>query len=181
MEMPAMKALFAAAILLVPAATAMGQDRSGLTLAQIYGLPSIPPGYSRVWDDDRLNPNRGRGTAAGEAQMNAIWTDDVPRQLRPLATTGAASTGASVDARTPVVTVEPGFFVQVTTAASSTEATALAADLRQAGIPARRGELRRGVSRTPVVLAGPYSSLGAANAGLSDVRRLGYSGALLRN
>ena len=176
-----MKPLLAAAILLLPAATAMGQDRSGSTLGQIYGLPSIPPGYSRVWDDDRLNPNRGGGTAVGEAQMNAIWTDDVPRQLRPLTTSGIAPAAASAVARTPVVTIESGFFVQVTTAASPTEATALAADLRGAGIPARHGEIRSGASRTPVVLAGPYSSLGAANRGLSDVRQLGYSGALLRN
>lgn len=176
-----MRTMLIAAVLLLPAAAAMGQDRTGRTLAQVYGLPSIPPGYSRVWDDDRLNPNRGIGTAVGEAQMGAIWTDDVPRRLRPLGAPATATAPASVTAGTPVVSVEPGYFVQVTSAAASTEANAVAADLRGAGIPARRGELRSGTSRTPVVLAGPYPSLGAANAGLSDVRRLGYSGAVLRN
>jgi cell division septation protein DedD len=176
-----MKALLAAALLLLPATGSAAQERPGATLAQIYGLPSIPPGYTRVWDDDRLNPNRARGTATGEAQMDAIWTDDVPRQLRPLPSPAAATAPVAVATGTPVVAVQPGYFVQVTTATSLSEANVLAADLRGAGIPARRGELRRGATRTPLVLAGPYASLGAANAGLSEVRRLGYPGAVLRN
>lgn len=176
-----MRLLLAAAVLLLPAAAAVGQERHGRTLSQIYGLPSIPPGYARVWDDDRLNPSRGEGTSVGEAQMNAIWTEDVPRRLRPLSETESAPSASAVAAGTPVVAVQPGYFVQVTTAASTFEANAVAAELRGAGIPARRGEVRSALSRTPVVLAGPYASLGAANAGLSDVRRLGYPGAILRN
>jgi hypothetical protein len=41
----------------------------------------VPPGYRPAWTDGRLNPNRGIGTPAGEAQMRRIWTDGVPRRL----------------------------------------------------------------------------------------------------
>jgi len=37
--------------------------------------------YRPAWNDDRLNPNRGPRTPAGDIQMNAIWTQTVPRKL----------------------------------------------------------------------------------------------------
>ena len=38
--------------------------------------PAIPKGYVKAWKDGRLNPDRGRGTAAGQAQQDQIWTRD---------------------------------------------------------------------------------------------------------
>jgi len=41
----------------------------------------VPEGYKRAWNDDRFNPNRGRGTVAGQRQMEMVWTNTVPRRL----------------------------------------------------------------------------------------------------
>lgn len=40
-----------------------------------------PPGYRAAWDDGRMNPYRGLGTAAGQRQMEQVWTNTVPRRL----------------------------------------------------------------------------------------------------
>lgn len=53
----------------------------------------IPKGYEAAWSDGRLNPKRGLGTAQGEAEMNLIWTQTVPRQLVS-ADTGRPATAA---------------------------------------------------------------------------------------
>ena len=45
----------------------------------------VPPGWRPVWDDGRLNPNRGPRSPAGDAAMRRFWTDDVPMELvRPV-------------------------------------------------------------------------------------------------
>lgn len=41
----------------------------------------VPEGYRNVWEDGRLNPNRGPQTAAGTAQMDLVWTQTLPRRL----------------------------------------------------------------------------------------------------
>lgn len=46
-----------------------------------FVMNTPPPGYRFAWDDDRLNPYRGLGTAQGEQQMRMVWTDTVPRRL----------------------------------------------------------------------------------------------------
>lgn len=38
----------------------------------------VPKGYRKVWDDDRLNPNRGPRSAEGDAAMARVWSNDVP-------------------------------------------------------------------------------------------------------
>lgn len=44
--------------------------------------PAKPPaGYVAAWTDGRQNPNRARGTAAGKAQMEMVWTNTVPSRL----------------------------------------------------------------------------------------------------
>lgn len=45
-----------------------------------FALSAPPPGYEVAWDDGRLNPYRGIGTPAGDAQMAQVWTETVPRQ-----------------------------------------------------------------------------------------------------
>lgn len=42
-----------------------------------------PPGWETAFEDGRLNPHRGRGTAAGSLATSRLWTDTVPRRARP--------------------------------------------------------------------------------------------------
>jgi hypothetical protein len=47
------------------------------------GEVTVPPGYMLSWDPDRLNAARGPRSAAGTLATNRIWTEQVPRRLRP--------------------------------------------------------------------------------------------------
>lgn len=166
-----MKPVLLASVLVVAASAAQAQST---TLRERYDLPPIPRGYARVWDDDRLNPNRAVGTAAGEAQMYAIWTEDVPMQMRPRP--DPATTTTLRGAR--VFTEDPGVFVQVNVV---TEPEAAVRRLQAAGIPAKRGVLRGGAGDVTIVLAGPYGDRAAADAAVGALQRMGYSGRVLRN
>lgn len=50
---------------------------------QTADLDGPPEGYSRVWEDDRLNRKRAHQTLSGKRSMEARWTRTVPRQLKP--------------------------------------------------------------------------------------------------
>ncbi|RDC72398.1 hypothetical protein DLJ49_10830 [Rhodovulum sp. 12E13] len=54
---------------------------AGGTVSRGVGGP--PPGYEYAFGDGRLNPERGGRSAAGAARMGQVWTDDVPRRVRP--------------------------------------------------------------------------------------------------
>lgn len=59
-----------------PAGTALA-SAAPVTRAPV----AVPAGYKLAWDDDRLNPLRGQGTAAGQAAQDQIWTRKVPATL----------------------------------------------------------------------------------------------------
>lgn len=61
------------------------------------GQARVPKGYTRVWEDDRLNPRRAEQTLAGNRQMKLVWTSTVPRRLINTVT------GQDVTAQVPLV------------------------------------------------------------------------------
>ncbi|NIZ15466.1 SPOR domain-containing protein [Phaeobacter sp. HF9A] len=162
----------------------------------------VPQGYVLAErDDNRLNPMRGVGTAAGDAQMAQVWQDGVPRRavvpaldktpfkLRQgqaaVASSGLApvvtrlSTRSASDAVLPEVT-QPAAqrYVRAATFADPAEAREVARALQAAtGLPTLLGTVTRKGQPFKVVLSGPYT-VGAEKA-LLRIRSAGFSGARL--
>jgi len=69
-----------------PGDVARGLEQSsagqGTEIRQVVRYEVDPPaGYRAAWDDGRMNPHRGLGTATGQRQMEQVWTNTVPRRL----------------------------------------------------------------------------------------------------
>jgi len=165
---------------------------------------SIPRGYQAVWEDDRLNPLRGVGTELGQAQMERVWTNTVPRRLvNPTPTTGQtvvtrrASNIVTADAsvlRASTRRVQTQHasttaqstegrayrYVQVGRFATAQDAQRAASRLQSSGLPARIGRTQRDGQTLRVVLAGPFQERSALNAALQRAQSIGFKNAFPR-
>jgi cell division septation protein DedD len=162
----------------------------------------IPEGYRPAWRDDRLNPYRGQGTAAGEAQMRQIWTDTVPRQLvdpggpaavpytsaqapaapdygARVSTRGTIAPPASEARQTPPVAAG-NRFVQIGSFGVPANAQAAAGRFQSMGLPVRLAEIRSGGQTLQVVLVGPFAAQADLDAALRAARQAGFSDAFVR-
>jgi cell division septation protein DedD len=146
----------------------------------------VPPGYRLAWEDDRLNPNRGRGTAEGDRQMAAIWAPTVPKTLLDAPREPAAAAPAvRVSTRAAPATVAApaaaaGMRVQVGSFAVPANARAAEARLAALGLPVETGRAMLRGRAVEVVRAGPFASAAEAQAALAMVRRAGFRDAILR-
>lgn len=142
--------------------------------------PEVPPGYKLAWKDDRLNPLRAKGTAAGQAAQDRIWTREVPARLVAEAVAG---TGAVTmhEARVRVSTkgIPAGQYVQVGSFGDPGNAAAARTRLAALGLPVGGAALRSGGRQLEVVMAGPFAS-DEAQAALATVRANGFPDALIR-
>jgi hypothetical protein len=146
---------------------------------------AVPEGYRKAWKDDRLNPNRGVGTAQGQAQQDQIWTRDVPAKAvtsttkrkvygtsssnMPRQSTGGQTTG-----------VAGRYFVQVGTFGEAANAARTASRLQGLGLPVAKLRITSNGRQLQIVMAGPFGDAGAANAALSAARRSGFGDAFIR-
>mgnify|MGYP001799821373 CR=1 FL=1 len=163
----------------------------------------VPEGYEVVWEDDRLNTKRTHQTLAGNAQMKQIWTNRVPRTLKPGAVGGSYVSYAA--GGVPDNTVDDTG-AAVSRAANVTSAAALAEDTRRAshryvqigafsdaanaqqtaqrlansGLPTKLGKHTQGGKSYTLVIVGPYKTQGALDGGMARVRGLGYANATLK-
>lgn len=164
----------------------------------------MPPGYKAAWEDGRLNPHRARGTAAGQASMNVVWTESVPRRLnpdpalrpvlvdpyrtaaatpQPVKTAPAArvSTKTAPQAVVPAAKAAPaGRYVQVGTFGVPANAEASGARIGALGLPVARSTLNRKGQALTVVMAGPFASAEASAQALAALRGAGFRDAFLR-
>lgn len=165
-------------------------------LPESDAIPTPPKGYEMAWDDGRLNPNRGKGTAAGWAQQDQIWTRDVPAKLvtdapRTKRKTQVASvqTGSQVTVSTKgqaaVVSVKPaaskaGGYIQIGTFGVMSNADGAAARLKGLGLPVARAKITAGGQPMQVVMAGPFGSAADIQMALSMARQAGFGDAFIR-
>ena len=148
--------------------------------------PVMPKGYKAAWKDDRLNPNRGRGTAEGQAAQDQIWTRDVPAQLVTdkakkkvkKKKNVAVSTSNSATATTGAAT--GALWVQVGTFGVKANATGAAQRLAGLGLPTAKSRITKGGKALEIVLAGPFGSAAEAQTALSKARNAGFGDAILR-
>jgi hypothetical protein len=157
---------------------------SGKVVAHVTGvtvqIPSnapvvLPKGYEKAWKDDRLNPHRAKGTGAGAAAQDTVWTKDVPQ--------------AGVPGNAPVATVKGpvktaakasgGLFVQVGSFAVASNADGASGRLAALGFPVARANRHLNGKAVEVVFAGPFASSAEAQSALSAVRRAGFGDAFV--
>jgi hypothetical protein len=141
-----------------------------------------PQGYRLAWTDDRLNPQRGRGTQAGWVAQDQTWTRDVPSGL--VADQPRRKARVVVSTKTAPAAVQPsvsrGALVQVGTFGVPANAENAAARLASLGLPVARGRTAKAGKTLQIVFAGPFGSAAEAQAALAAARRAGFSDAFLR-
>ena len=119
---------------------------------------TVPRGYARVWDDGRINPQRG--VTQPQVQVAARVSS---RSVAPVAVQAPAATGHR--------------YVQVGSFGDPANAARLIARLQAAGLPvasAKSGNLK-------VIAAGPFRSPAELNQALNIVRGMGFADAYLRS
>lgn len=156
----------------------------------VYKLPKLPNGYRYAFGEGRHNPNRGERTLAGTAEMNRIWTQDVPRKLvspeagqQGLELQGYRSTqtGQTTYRASSKAQAAPRHRnVQVASFREPDNATATAGRLQAQGLPVRIMQGRSGGKNLYVVIAGPFESEARTQAALNRTRSIGYADAFIR-
>ncbi len=130
-------------------------------------IPNPPAGYQRVWEDGRINPNRGlpRGSVTYATQE---------RSPEP-----TAQLDARVSSRSAPAVIEDAY-VDVATFDTREAAQTVARQLRARGLPMRIGVYTRNGQEYRIVMAGPFNDAARLNRALQTVRGVGYTNATTR-
>lgn len=123
-----------------------------------------PPGYVALWDDGRLNPDRGPQAVAPRVVARAPAVAPAPAAAEPV----------------PVAQAAAHSHVQVGIFGDPANAARTIARLQAMGLPVSTGEVRRDGRLLQVVAAGPFGDAGALQAALGAVRSAGFGDAYLR-
>ena len=167
--------------------------------AQRDAIPKPPKGYELAWDDDRLNPNRGKGTAEGWAQQDQVWTRDVPAKLvadepvtkrkkkvvyvqaapKVTVSTKGQPVAPQVQKKT-MKAAKGGAYIQIGTFGVVSNAEGAAARLKGLGLPVARAKITSGGQSMQIVMAGPFGSASEAQGALATARQAGFGDAFIR-
>jgi hypothetical protein len=147
----------------------------------------VPEGYKLAWEDDRLNPLRGVGTAEGQAMQDQVWTRDVPAQpvaaapARRVVLSSQSAPTVTVSTKSAPAAAQGGrVFVQVGSFGQPANADGASARLAALGLPVARSKGQIKGKAVQVVLAGPFGSAAEAQAALRAARGAGFGDAFIR-
>ncbi len=158
----------------------------------------VPNGYKLAWTDGRLSTTRGSRSAAGDAAMRLVWSDDTPRRLidrssgkdvtmdfafldYPFTSLADQQAGtARLSAKNAPTTAGTGRFVQAASFGIAANAAKAAASLKAAGLPVQVSSLMQNGKSLQIVLAGPFDTAQALTAGLAKTRASGFADAFTR-
>ncbi|MEY8117127.1 SPOR domain-containing protein [Falsihalocynthiibacter sp. BN13B15] len=170
-------------------------------------VPRLPAGYKPVWDDGRLNPKRGIGTARGEAEMLKVWTNTVPMKLvaengqdvelkqahlryKAANGTGRTATGTKtvpksirVAKATPSRTVavkSGGRLIQVGAFGVESNAQATIRKFQKMGLPVAVQNTKRNGKSLQVLYLGPFASNSDIKVGLNAAHSAGFKDAFVK-
>ena len=184
-------------------ANAAATPNAAQAATAMNAIPTPPKGWKLAWRDDRLNPMRGVGTAAGQAQMDARWTREVPANLvteapapvlfavppafaaQPVVRVSTMSASAPLKAasvRPAAAKAGANLALYVQIGSFGVPANAAGAVLRIAalGLPSASGQLEKGRTALQVVYAGPFSDATTAQTALVALRSAGFRDAYIR-
>ena len=174
----------------------------GGAMAAPAAAAKVPNGYKLAWTDGRLSTTRGSQSAAGDAAMRLVWSDDTPRRLidrssgkdvtmdfafldYPFTSLAEQQAGtARLSAKNaPAAAVSgpiSGRFVQAGSFGIAANAAKAAASLKAAGLPVQVSSLMQNGKSLQIVLAGPFDTAAALTAGLAKARASGFADAFTR-
>lgn len=154
--------------------------------------PSAPSGYEQVWDDGRLNTQRGirvgpqaqspTGLVYNTRSQTVRYSTTPRAQITPEHPRVQARVAPRPQAQTqpPSEQISGHRYVQVGTFASRDQAQSIAQTLRARGLPMRIGVFNQNGREMRMVLAGPFGSDSQLQNALGTARGAGFTGAFTR-
>jgi hypothetical protein len=127
-----------------------------------------PAGYRAVWDDGRINPNRGlpRGSFVTQSKAPLPAARAVEAPEVPATQVSAPANGHR--------------YVQVGTFGDAANAQTAIARLQALGLPVGVGQVTRNGRAMQVVAVGPFATATALRAALGQARAAGFGDAFTR-
>jgi hypothetical protein len=140
--------------------------------------------YRAAFDDGRLNPLRGNGSAQGWAQQDQVLTRTTP--ANSIAEEARIKARKQVLAQARSRPIESSgqnlgaIFVQIGTFGNPANVQNAGVSLSAMGLPVAKRRSISGGSEVVTVYAGPFASTSDAQAALGMVRNAGFGDAFLR-
>ena len=150
------------------------QPDAGQTAASV----AAPAGYEAAGPKGRFNPMRGKGTAAGQAAQDGIWTRDTPAVERPAKVKAVGAAKPAV--QTASAATGGNLYVQVGTFGEPTNADGARTKLQGLGLPVANGKFTKQGQALQVVYSGPFATAREAQSALLVARSSGFSDAFIR-